>query len=268
MTLIKRSLEQHEEIIESGVKSFIDVGRSLMAIRDEKLYGTAHDTFEAYCKTRWGFGKSQAYRMIESAVVVSDLSPTGDTGSNKSGGKSAIVPENERQARAVADSAPDAKTRAVVWKASVASAPKDSAGNPVITAAVIKKAAEAIVGPKAREPGDEPPEPRHVPERTDPLPIPPKDKAGVALPNRAALLKAFSSRDLFVSSDKARNVIFNNAYEIAKLIPNGDELKAAVDKHMKALFHTLGQFEPAFLCGACDGGGCVKCQRRGYTCCK
>lgn len=161
-TLIKRSLEQHEEIIESGVKSFIDVGRSLMAIRDDKLYPKEFDTFDAYCKKRWGFAKSQAYRLIESSVVVSDLSPIGDTGSKKSGDKLQIVPENEAQARAVAESAPDAKTRATVWKAAVASAPKDESGKPVVTAAVVKKAAESIVGPsKPRQPGDEPTAPQH-----------------------------------------------------------------------------------------------------------
>lgn len=169
--LIKRSLEQHEEIIESGVKSFIDVGRSLMAIRDEKLWQKDHDSFDSYCKTRWNFAKSHAYRMIESAVVVDDLSPNG--------GKSP-VPENERQARALAESAPDAKTRETVWKAAVASAPKGANGKPNVTAAVVKKAAAAVTGKASappstkenplpipeREPGQDETEQAHKPPRT------------------------------------------------------------------------------------------------------
>jgi hypothetical protein len=143
-TLIKRSLEQHEEIIESGVKSFIDVGNSLAAIRDNKLYPEEHKTFEAYCKSRWGFAKAHAYRLIESAVVVSDLSPNG--------GQNGQLPANERQARALAESAPDAKTRAVVWKAAVESAPKGADGKPNVTAAVVNKAAAAIVGEKPQPP--------------------------------------------------------------------------------------------------------------------
>ena len=46
--LIKRSLEQHEEIIESGVKAFIDVGNSLAAIKLEKLYPKEFDSFDRY----------------------------------------------------------------------------------------------------------------------------------------------------------------------------------------------------------------------------
>lgn len=109
-----------------------------------------------------------------------------------------------------------------------------------------------------REPGEDPTEPQHDPKR-------PTDKSGNALPDRPQLLKAFASRDWFVSSEKARSVIYNNAYEIAKLIPDGKAMIAAVEKHMKALFHTLASFEPAYVCKGCNGGGCGKCGKRGYT---
>lgn len=137
-----RSLKEHEEIIESGVKSFIDVGMSLMAIRDERLYRETHSTFEDYCRERWGFTKTHACRLIESAKVVSDLSPIGDKNTPSS---QASLPQNEAQARAVAESAPDAKTRAKVWEAAVASAPKSDDGKPKVTAAVVKKIAATIV---------------------------------------------------------------------------------------------------------------------------
>jgi len=96
----------------------------------------------------------------------------------------------------------------------------------------------------------------------------PADKGGNALPDRPELVKAFKSRDLFHSCEAARNVIYNNCYEIAKLIPDGEQFKNAIDKHMKALFHTMGQYEPAYVCKSCSGGRCVKCAKRGYTCCK
>ncbi len=140
-TLIKRSLEQHEEIIESGVKSFIDVGTSLAAIKLENLYPKEYDTFEAYCKGRWGFAKSYAYDLIESAAVVHDLSANGG---HKDAKNPTILPQNERQARAVARSAPDAKTREVVWNATVKSAPKNANGTPKVTATAVKKTAESM----------------------------------------------------------------------------------------------------------------------------
>lgn len=116
-----------------------------------------------------------------------------------------------------------------------------------------------------REAGEDETEPQHVAN-----PSLPTDKSGNALPDRPELLKAFRSRDLFHSCEAARNVIYNNVYEAAALLPNGqgEQLKRLVDGHMKALFHTLAQHEPAYVCKTCNGGGCSKCCKRGYTCAK
>jgi len=61
--LIKR-LEQLEIEIESGIRS---VGKALMEIRDSKAY--PHDTFEAYCKERWGFTDRHARDLINCETV-------------------------------------------------------------------------------------------------------------------------------------------------------------------------------------------------------
>ncbi len=180
-TLIKRSLEQHEEIIEAGVKSFIDVGRSLLAIRDGELYKKDHDTFESYCSKRWGFSRPRAYQLIESSVVVSDLSTNGRHGNSKNMG---VLPENERQARALAESAPDAKTREAIWTASVESAPKKEDGTPNVTAAVVKKAAESL---GVKKPPKTPAKPKSDAEK--PLPIPerqPGDESEISKPKTTA----------------------------------------------------------------------------------
>jgi len=110
-----------------------------------------------------------------------------------------------------------------------------------------------------REPGEAPVEPQQAPKR-------PNDKAGNVLPDRPELLKAFSSRDLFSSCETARKVISDNSHEIAKLLPNGEEFKAAVDRQMKALVHVLATYEPAYVCQDCNGGGCQKCGMRGFQC--
>ena len=44
-------------------------------------------TFEEYCKERWGMNRAHAYRLIDAAEVVNNLSPIGD------------IPVNESQAR-------------------------------------------------------------------------------------------------------------------------------------------------------------------------
>lgn len=79
-------LVQLESLIETGRSTFLEVGAALLEIRDRRLYRVEHDTFAAYCRKRWGFGKSQAYRLIQAAVE-SEMSPMGDK------------PKTEREAR-------------------------------------------------------------------------------------------------------------------------------------------------------------------------
>ena len=76
-----------ERIIESGLRTFEDVGNALASIREKKLYRAEHDTFEAYCKQRWGFSSSRARQLVAAAEVVKEFPQVS----------------NERQARVVAE---------------------------------------------------------------------------------------------------------------------------------------------------------------------
>jgi hypothetical protein len=87
---IVASLEDLEAVIERGLATFAEVGEALMTIRDQRLYRQDHDTFDAYCAERWGFGRRYAYNLIESAEVVSAIAHTGSP-----------APVNEAQARAL-----------------------------------------------------------------------------------------------------------------------------------------------------------------------
>lgn len=81
-------LVAHEETVERGLSTFLDVGRALLAIRDQRLYRTTHVTFDLYVEERWpGLGRSHAYRLLDAARVADAMSPIGDT------------PANEAQAR-------------------------------------------------------------------------------------------------------------------------------------------------------------------------
>ena len=79
-------LVQLESVIETGRSTFLEVGAALLEIRDRRLYRVEHNTFAAYCRERWWFGKSQAYRLIQAAVEY-EMSPMGDK------------PKTEREAR-------------------------------------------------------------------------------------------------------------------------------------------------------------------------
>lgn len=83
------ALAQHEATVERGLASFLDVGRALLAIRDDRLYRVAFTTFEDYCQQRWGIDRTYAFRLTQAAQVA-DVLPVGNT------------PANEAQARELA----------------------------------------------------------------------------------------------------------------------------------------------------------------------
>jgi hypothetical protein len=85
-------LKDLEIKIETGLKTFIEVGLCLLEIRDRRLYKEqGYSRFEDYCQERWGWKKAYVYRQIEAAKVAQILSPTGD-----------FLPNTERQVRELA----------------------------------------------------------------------------------------------------------------------------------------------------------------------
>lgn len=117
-------LSSHEEVIARGLKTFQEVGMALLAIRDGRLYREHYGTFEEYCQERWNFERAHAYRLIDAAKVIQNLSPIGD-----------ILPAAESQARPLTRLEPEAQRAA--WQEAVETAPN---GKP--TAAHVAKVAE------------------------------------------------------------------------------------------------------------------------------
>ena len=71
-------LAELEAIVDSGLDTFVTVGRALAEISTGRLYRATHGTFVAYAQDRFGIGKSHAYRMISAAKVAEAVSPIGD----------------------------------------------------------------------------------------------------------------------------------------------------------------------------------------------
>jgi len=67
------TLAEEEAIIERGMASFVEVGNALMRIKEGALYADEFDTFEAYCKERWGLSLSYAGKTMAAARVVEVL---------------------------------------------------------------------------------------------------------------------------------------------------------------------------------------------------
>lgn len=64
-------LQVLEVTIERGARMFIEMGKALAEIRESRLYRESHETFESYCKERWGFGASRA-RQLMAAIDVTE----------------------------------------------------------------------------------------------------------------------------------------------------------------------------------------------------
>jgi hypothetical protein len=126
--------EACEATIARGWHTFVEVGAALTEIRDQGLYREQHKDFEAYCRFRWGYARTHAYRLIDAAGVIKDLSPIGDK---------LPKPANEAQVRELVP-VPNDK-RAEVWKNAVAAAGEDP-----LTARVVRAvAAEFRPAPKS-----------------------------------------------------------------------------------------------------------------------
>jgi len=84
--------EQERHRLELRVeKAFTEACFALRSLRDKKLYRSTHSTFENYVLERFGMKRAHAYRLINAAAVVENLSPIGD-----------ILPTNESQCRYLA----------------------------------------------------------------------------------------------------------------------------------------------------------------------
>ena len=77
-------------VVDRGIKTFFEVGMALAEIKDKQLYRETHGTFEEFCYDKWDIHRRHAYRLIDGAMVVTNVSH---------GTQNLAVPTNERQAR-------------------------------------------------------------------------------------------------------------------------------------------------------------------------
>ena len=63
------ALEVLEGRIQKGLSSYVEVGRDLKTIQENKLYKKRWTTFEDYCEERWGLARRSVYQIIDAAEV-------------------------------------------------------------------------------------------------------------------------------------------------------------------------------------------------------
>lgn len=128
----QQALSTYEATIATGLQTFVEVGTALLAIRVERLYRAQYETFDTYCRERWGFSDEYARLSINGARVVGNLmaNPT----------MVGFLPQSERVVRPLTRLEPDQQREA--WKQAV-----DTAPNGKITAAHVQATVDAMRTP-------------------------------------------------------------------------------------------------------------------------
>ena len=62
-----------EATIDRGMTTFLEVGRALIEIQDNKLYRATHLTIEQYMLERFSLNRNRGYQLIEAAKVVNQI---------------------------------------------------------------------------------------------------------------------------------------------------------------------------------------------------
>lgn len=117
-----------EEVVQSGLRQFFEVGHALMRIKELKLYRETHSTFEAYLRDRWDYSKAYGYELISAAEVVDNLSAIGGH------------PINERQVRPLTKL--EKEEQLAAWHKAAMIAQQKNGGR--ITARIVEQAIEEV----------------------------------------------------------------------------------------------------------------------------
>ena len=127
---IKSRIEELEEIIERGLKSFVEVGLALTEIREGRLYKQlGYKSFESYCVDRWKIKRAYANKQILASKVVSNLKQATIVAKN--------LPTAESQIRPLVNLEPE--QQCTIWRKSV------EVANGVPTAKVVKEVKKKLM---------------------------------------------------------------------------------------------------------------------------
>lgn len=123
------AFDDAEAVIERGQKTFLEVGRALLDIKERgltELRNRGFQNFEDYLQRRWGWTRDYGQKLLAATRAVKNIERNVDHG--------LPLPANERQARELARLSAEDQCR--VWKRAVQ---ESASGQP--TAADIRKIA-------------------------------------------------------------------------------------------------------------------------------
>lgn len=76
LDLSEAGLAECEAVIQRSMDAFLDAGRALIRIRDQRLYKPRYQTFERYCIKRWNFSRQRSQQLMAAAEVIEIVSET------------------------------------------------------------------------------------------------------------------------------------------------------------------------------------------------
>jgi hypothetical protein len=299
-TLTTTELQEFElldHVITAGFKTFEDVGKALMQIRDRRLYRWKFRSFDAYLNDHHGITRGRASQLILAAQAVADVQETtaGDIENQEVSTmvdtSAAPVPTSERQARPLTKlENPDDRreawaqaTKAAKAKGKKAPTAKDTA-DAVQQVKAKRKAPAADSSPQDATP-TAPPKPTAppAPKPTGPdviefvVPAEPQtiDELGQPLPPE--LVDAFKFRDVaayalkqLAAIKRAVNPYLGDGDEV-KPIAGGDVMgetgnRQDFERDYKNLRHALAHARPYALCPYDHKAGrvCPQCKGIGW----
>ena len=176
-----------ESTIETGRKAFESVGLALATIRCERLYRATHNTFEGYCREKWGWARRTADRLIQSSDVMQSIALENETlGSHYS------APTSERQARPLTKlDTPEQQVAA--WELAGDIAADE---NKPVTAKHVERAAEAVSAVVNDTPDDS----------ANVIPPPPKTKEAIKAKAKVKIKEAQPELEDFGGPDLAQEL--------------------------------------------------------------
>jgi hypothetical protein len=236
-------LAELEKMIAKGKKTFVEVGLALAEIRDLRLFRPEYSSFRDYCQEKWGWNKSYAYYMIDSAEVVKALPE-----------KVSTIVDSEAAARELAKVEPE--QRAVVVEEIVAE------GKPVTAKEIKRRLPPPPMVPSngqaARGKGKKvpPPPPSQVLDGTD-WPIPTQ-----LIP---LWQRADEVQEMLTTLSRVKGSL-RTAQE------NKDKLFAEVNyssalSHLDQAWTDIQTAKPFAVCPTCQGqlpDRCTLCKGRGF----
>jgi hypothetical protein len=238
-------LAELEKTIARGKKTFVEVGLALAEIRDLRLYKREYSSFREYCQKKWGWNKSYAYYMIDSAEVVKALPE-----------KVSTMVDTERQVRELAKVEPG-------QRAGVVQAIVDQ--GKAVTAAAIK--GHLPPPPTVRRGADG----RNGRDGTPVLPPPPSqvlDATGWPIPTQLIPLwqRADEVQEMLTALSNIRGSL-RQAQD--RDDPLYRELTySAAQSYADQLYSSLKTAKPFAVCPTCQGqvpDKCMFCKGRGFV---